>query len=74
MLGREYAEAVVEIEERERRRFRPFICVHTAHGAHSFLTALGERKSRYCGCRREQRSSQKSTKWLPHNDESDPGL
>ena len=36
-------EAVRKIEERERRRFSPFIWVHTVGGAYSFLTAIGER-------------------------------
>ncbi|MBS1828800.1 MAG: hypothetical protein JST93_26090 [Acidobacteria bacterium] len=33
-----------EVEERERRRFRPFVWVVTQDGAHSLLTALGERQ------------------------------
>lgn len=37
-------EAVREIEERERRRFKPFIWVHTEDGAHSMATAIFERK------------------------------
>jgi hypothetical protein len=37
-------ESVREIEERERRRFRPFIWVHTEDGAHSYLTAVAERQ------------------------------
>ena len=41
---REHDEAVREIEERERRRFKPFVWVHTADGAHSFLTAIAERQ------------------------------
>jgi hypothetical protein len=41
---REHEEAIREIEDRERRRFKPFIWVHTVDGAHSFFTALGERK------------------------------
>src|ERR1035437_7835838 len=41
---REHDEAVREIEQRERRRFKPFVWVHTVDGAHSFLTALGERQ------------------------------
>ena len=36
-------EAVREIEERERRRLRPFLWVHTEDGAHSFRTAVCER-------------------------------
>jgi hypothetical protein len=38
------AEEVREIEERERRRFRPFLWVHTEDGAHSFWTAVAERQ------------------------------
>jgi hypothetical protein len=38
------AEAVREIEERERRRFRPFIWVHTEDGAHSMASAYCERE------------------------------
>jgi hypothetical protein len=34
--------STLEVEERQRRRFRPFIWIHTVDGAHSFLTALGE--------------------------------
>ena len=41
---REHQEAVREIEERERRRFKPVIWVHTQDGAHSFFSALGERR------------------------------
>ena len=41
---REREDAVRQIEERERRRFRSFVWVHTEDGAHSFLTALGERR------------------------------
>ena len=41
---REHDEAVREIEERERRRFKPFVWVHTVDGAHSFLTAVAERQ------------------------------
>ena len=41
---REHDEAVREIEERERRRFKPFVWVHTVDGAHSFLTAMTERQ------------------------------
>jgi len=33
-----------EIEERERRRFRPFVWVVRQDGAHSFWTAVGERQ------------------------------
>ena len=33
-----------EVEERERRRFRPFVWVVTQDGAHSLLTALGEKQ------------------------------
>jgi hypothetical protein len=36
--------SILEVEERERRRFRPFIWIHTEDGAHSFLTAVGERQ------------------------------
>jgi hypothetical protein len=35
---------VREIEERERRRFKPFVWVETEDGAHSFLTAIAERQ------------------------------
>ncbi len=42
--GGEHVEAVKHIEERERRRFKPFIWVHTADGAHSVLSALAERQ------------------------------
>jgi hypothetical protein len=38
------AEAVLEIEARERRRFIPFIWVHTEDGAHSMATAYRERE------------------------------
>lgn len=38
------SEAVREIEERERRRFKHFIWVHTEDGAHSFFSAMGERQ------------------------------
>jgi hypothetical protein len=41
---REHDEAVREIEERERRRFKPFIWIVTEDGAHSFLTAIAERQ------------------------------
>jgi hypothetical protein len=41
---REQDDAVREIEERERRRFKPFVWVHTVDGAHSFLTAVAERQ------------------------------
>jgi hypothetical protein len=41
---REHDEAVREIEERERRRFKPFVWIHTVDGAHSFLTAVAERQ------------------------------
>jgi hypothetical protein len=41
---REQLEAVSEIEERERRRFIPFIWVHMEDGAHSFLMAVAERR------------------------------
>jgi hypothetical protein len=41
---REQTEARSEIEERERRRFKPFIWVETEDGAHSFLTAIAERQ------------------------------
>ena len=37
-------ERVHEIEERERRRFQPFVWVHTEDGAHSYLTAVAERQ------------------------------
>ena len=33
-----------DLEERCRRQYKPFIWVHTEDGAHSFLTALGERQ------------------------------
>lgn len=33
-----------EIEDRERRRFRPFIWIVTEDGALSFLTAIAERQ------------------------------
>lgn len=36
--------SILEVEERERRRFRPFIWIHTVDGAHSFLTAVAERQ------------------------------
>src|ERR1035438_8646678 len=36
--------AVREIEDRERRRFRPFIWTVNEDGAHSFLTAIAERQ------------------------------
>ena len=35
-------EPVREIEERERRLFKPFVWVHTEDGAHSYLTAVAE--------------------------------
>jgi hypothetical protein len=35
-------ESASEIEERARRRFQPFMWVHTEDGAHSFLTAVAE--------------------------------
>jgi len=38
------AEKVREIEERERREFRPFIWVHAEDGAHSMATAYYERE------------------------------
>jgi hypothetical protein len=41
---REQNEAGDEIEERERRRFKPFIWIVTEDGAHSFLTAIAERQ------------------------------
>jgi hypothetical protein len=41
---REHEGIVRGIEERERRRFRPFIWVHTVDGAHQFLTAIAERQ------------------------------
>ena len=41
---REHDEAMREIEERERRRFKPFVWVHTVDGAHSFLRAVAERQ------------------------------
>jgi hypothetical protein len=37
-------ESVREVEERERRRFKPFIWVVTEDGAHSFLTAMAEKQ------------------------------
>jgi len=37
-------EAVRKIEERERRRFKPFIWVHTEDGAHSMASAYFERE------------------------------
>jgi hypothetical protein len=38
------SQATREIEDRVRRRFRPFVWVHTVDGAHSFLTAVAERQ------------------------------
>jgi hypothetical protein len=43
MHQREHAEAVLEAEERLRRRFRSFIWVHSEDGAHSLFSAMGER-------------------------------
>jgi hypothetical protein len=43
---RERRGAVAEIEERERRRFKPFIWVHTEDGAHSLFTAMAERQEK----------------------------
>lgn len=43
---REHQEAVRDIEERERRRFRSFVWVHTEDGAHSFFSALAERQNK----------------------------
>jgi hypothetical protein len=40
----EHDEAIRGIEDRERRRFRPFIWIETEDGAHSFLTAIAERQ------------------------------
>jgi hypothetical protein len=37
-------EAAGEIEDRERRRFKAFVWVHTEDGAHSYLTAVAERQ------------------------------
>jgi hypothetical protein len=42
--GREYQEAVLQMEERERRRFKPFIWVVTQDGAHSWVMAIAERQ------------------------------
>jgi uncharacterized protein (DUF2461 family) len=36
------SQATREIEDRERRRFRPFIWIVTEDGAHSFLTSIAE--------------------------------
>jgi hypothetical protein len=44
MHQREHEAAAREAEERQRRRFRPFIWVHTADGAHSVLSLMFERK------------------------------
>src|ERR1035441_10301117 len=41
---REHDDAMREIEDRERRRFRPIIWIVTEDGAHSFLTAIAERQ------------------------------
>ena len=38
------SQATREIEDRERRRFRPFIWIVTEDGALSFLTAIAERQ------------------------------
>lgn len=43
---RSHREAIQEIEGGERRRFRPFIWVHTVDGAHSFFSAMAERQVR----------------------------
>src|ERR1017187_4557245 len=43
-FAREPDNAVREIEDRERRRFRPFIWTVNEDGAHSFLTAIAERQ------------------------------
>lgn len=39
---REHDDAMREIEDRQRRRFRSFIWIVTDDGAHSFLTATAE--------------------------------
>jgi hypothetical protein len=41
-FARQPDDATREIEERERRRFRPFIWIVTEDGAHSFLTSIAE--------------------------------
>lgn len=46
MLQREHEAAVRKFEERERRRFRPFIWVHTVDGAHSIFCAMAERRAK----------------------------
>jgi hypothetical protein len=42
--GLERKQAIAEIEERQRKRFKPFIWVETEHGAHQFWTAVAERQ------------------------------
>jgi hypothetical protein len=37
---------VREIEEHERRRYKPFVWVHTEDGAHSYLTAVAEMQAK----------------------------
>ena len=59
---REQLEAFSEIEERERRRFIPFIWIHMEDGAHSFLMAVAEREIKVlefqAGFERRSRSDQ----------------
>src|ERR1051325_9423210 len=40
----EHQTAIRAVEDRERRRFRPFIWIQTEDGAHSFFQAMLERK------------------------------